>query len=241
MSGKALVTGAGRGIGRAIALMLAEEGFDVAIHYRSSARDAQAVVRAAEEFGVNAVAVRADLTDAKRAAAMVAEAAKKLGGLSVVVNNVGNYIQKPLEKLSEQEWREMLNTNLHSTVSVTQAALPYLRKAAKVGTSARVVNLGYAGLNGLEARSAETAYAIAKTGVVLYSKSLARELAREGITVNVVSPGVAENSVLKPVKEIPMRKTAKVSELAAAVKFFVSEDSSYVTGQNLEVAGGWRL
>ena len=238
MARRALVTGSARGIGRAIALALAERGLDVAVHYRRSLEDAEATARAVEARGRRAVLVRGDVTDPEEAAAIVAEAARGLGGLEVLVHNVGDYLYKDLEAVTAEEWRAILASNLDSAFYLTQAALPHLRRA---GGGARVVYLGYAGAGQIVAKPAIAPYFVAKTGVVLLAKAYARRFAGEGITFNVVAPGVAENSVTKPLGEIPMGRVAALEEVARAVLFFVDEDAGYLTGQVLEVAGGWNL
>lgn len=231
----ALVTGSAKGIGRAILLALAKEGFHVAVHYRTSEGLAEATRLEAEALGVKAIRVRADLTREEEVLALVEEVRYHLGGIGVLVNNVGDYLHKPIEEVSLEEWRWILDSNLTSTFLLTQRVLP-LMVAQGYG---RIVNLGYAGAQNLLARTHITPYAIAKTGVILYTKALAKRFAQAGVTANVVAPGVAENSVSKPLQEIPMARLALLEEIARAVLFFVREP--YVTGQVLEVAGGWNL
>jgi len=232
-----LVTGAARGIGRAVALGLAERGFDVAVHYRSSRAAARAVAAEVRRRGRRARLVQGDLTDPEAARAVVEAAARGLGGLAVVVNNVGDYLYKPVEEVTPAEWRAVLDSNLNSAFYVTQAALPHLL----AGGWGRVVFLGYAGAGRAVAKPHIAPYFVAKTGVVLYAKALAARLAPHGVTVNVVAPGVAENSVTQPLREIPMGRAAYLGELVDAVGYFVSDAAGYVTGQVLEVAGGWNL
>lgn len=235
--GAALVTGSASGIGRGIALALAREGYDVAVHYRSSAGEAEATRAEAESHGVQAVSLQADLLDRDAPRSLVREAHDCLGGLSVLVNNVGNYLYKPLEDVTDDDWDDVLTTNLHATFATCQAAVPIFREAG----GGRIVNLGYAGAQTLVARPNLTAYAIAKTGVVLLTKAIARAEAANGITANVVSPGVIENSATKPLREIPAGREGRVDEVAAAVLYFVSTEASYVTGQVIDVAGAWNL
>jgi 3-oxoacyl-[acyl-carrier protein] reductase len=237
LRGPALVTGSARGIGRALVLALAEAGHDVAVHYRTSASEATRVAEAARTFGVRAVALQADVTVEAEARALVEAARRELGDLEVLVNNVGNYHFGPLDELDARTWHAMFDSNLHATFYTCQTAVPILRSRG----GGRIVNIGYAGAEQLRARPSIAAYAAAKTGVILYSKALARSEAGHGITVNVVSPGVMENSVTQPTREVPMERAGRLEELVAAVRYLLSPEAAYVTGITLEVAGGWNL
>ena len=233
----ALVTGSAKGIGRAILLGLAGAGFDVAVHYRLSTDAAETVRADAVRLGANAVAFTADVTDPTEAARLVRAVEEHFGRLDVLVNNVGNYVFKPLVELSDKEWGDMINSNLSSAFYTMRAAIPIMR--ARGG--GRIVNIGYAGAQNLVARPSLAAYALAKTGVLLLTKAVAKAEAVHGICANVVAPGVMENSVTKPSKEIPAGRVGLEDEVAAAVRFFVSPAAAYITGQTLEVAGGWNL
>ena len=233
----ALVTGSARGIGRALVLALAEDGYDVAVHYRTSAERAADVAREAAAHGVRTVALRADVTVEREARALVESAHRELGRLDVLVNNVGNYHHGPLDELDAGTWHAMFDSNLHATFYTCQSAVPILRRQG----GGRIVNIGYAGAELVKARPGIVAYAAAKTGVILYSKALARSEAAAGITVNVVSPGVMENSVTQPTTEIPMGRAGRLDELVAALRYLLSPGAAYVTGTTLEVAGGWNL
>ena len=231
----ALVTGAAKGIGRAIALKLAREGYSIALHYRASSDEAFAVKLEIEALGMRAVTLSADLRDSSEAQKLVSSAHEQLGGLGVLVNNVGNYVRKPLAELTVIDWHEMLDSNLNAAFYTCHAALPIMR-AQGYG---RIVNLGFAGAQNLIARPNILPYAIAKTGIILLTKAIAQSEAAHGITSNVVAPGVIENSISKPLELIPLQRLGTVEELSDAVWGFV--DSSYQTGQVLEVAGGFNL
>jgi NAD(P)-dependent dehydrogenase (short-subunit alcohol dehydrogenase family) len=236
MSG-ALVTGSAKGIGRGIALGLAAAGVDVAIHYRHSADEAEATRAEAEALGVRAVALTADVTDRAAAQRLVEEAHDRLGGLTVLVNNVGSYLYKPFLETTFEEWDSILASNLDATFATCRTAVPLMSAAG----GGRIVNFGYAGSQQLVARPNHVPYVIAKTGVVLLTKAIARAEAANGITANVVAPGVIENSVTKPLAEIPAGREGHIEEVAAAVVYLASPEAAYVTGQVLEVAGGWNL
>ncbi len=233
----ALVTGSAKGIGRAIVLALAQDGYDVAVHYRHSHDEAEAVANEARSHGVRSVTLAADVTVEAEARALVARAHEALGGLGVLVNNVGDYHHGPLAELNGDTWRAMFDSNLHATFYTCQAATPLMRAAGH----GRIVNIGYAGAETLLARPGIVAYGIAKTGVILLSKALAKTEAAHGITVNVVSPGIMENSVTQPVREIPMGRSGTLEELVGALRYLLSNDAKYVTGTTIEVAGGWNV
>ncbi len=234
----ALVTGSAKGIGKAILLALAADGYDVMVHYHRSRAEAEAVAAAAAAHGAHSVTVAADVTVEAEARNLVDAAYSLFGRLDVLVNNVGDYHHGPLADLSSEVWHDMFASNLHSTFYTCQRAVPYLRLAPNGG---RIVNIGYAGAEQIRARPSIAAYGIAKTGVILYSKALALAEAANGLTVNVVSPGVAENSVSAPHKELPMGRVARLDEVVAAVRYLLSPAADYVTGITLEVAGGWNV
>ncbi|HET9026116.1 MAG TPA: bifunctional dihydropteridine reductase/dihydrofolate reductase TmpR [Trueperaceae bacterium] len=234
----ALVTGSAKGIGKAILLALAADGYDVMVHYRRSQSEAEAVVETATGLGAHAVAVAADVTVEAQARGLVDAAYSLFGRLDVLVNNVGDYHHGPLADLSSEVWHAMLDSSLNSTFYTCQRAVPYLRLAPRGG---RIVNIGYAGAELVKARPGIVAYGIAKTGVILYSKALALTEASSGVTVNVVSPGVIENSISSPLQELPMGRVGRLDEIVGAVRYFISPAADYVTGTTLEVAGGWNV
>ncbi len=233
----ALVTGSAKGIGRGIALELARNGYDIAIHYRKSKSEAEAFKLELEALGVKAVALQADVTKPLEAEKLVQDAASNLGALGVLVNNVGDYTRKPLSDLEISDWNLMMDTNLNATFYTCRTAIPIMR-TQKFG---RIVNIGFAGAQNLVSRATITPYAIAKTGVLLLTKAIAKSEAEHGITANLVAPGVIENSISQPLDQIPMKRLGTTLEVAQAVLFYLQESSDYITGQTLEVAGGWNL
>ena len=231
----ALVTGSAKGIGRGIALELAKNGYDLAIHYRTSQSEAKQLQLEIQTLGQNAIVLKADVTQPLEAEKLVQDAALKLGGLGVLVNNVGDYIRKPLFDLEVDDWQSMMDTNLNATFYTARAVIPIMR-SQKFG---RIINIGFAGAQNLVSRATITPYAIAKTGVLLLTKAIAKAEAAHGITANVVAPGVIENSISQPLEQIPMQRLGTILEVAQAVQYFL--DNAYITGQTLEVAGGWNL
>lgn len=233
----ALVTGSAKGIGRALLLCLAHLGYDVVVHYRHSREEADTVAELAREAGAQAFAHRADVGREDEARALVDAALARYGRLDALVNNVGNYHHGPLEELESAVWHEMLTSNLHGTFYTCQRAVPHLRASPR----GRIVNIGYAGTDSLAAKPGIVAYQIAKTGVLLYSRSLAKREARHGTTVNVIAPGVIENSVTMPVNELPMGRPGRFSEVESVLRYLVSDEARYTSGAFIPVAGGWNL
>ena len=239
--GTALVTGAARGIGRAIAEALGEAGWDVAVNYRSSADEAREVVERIRAGGREAAAVAADVTDPDGAAGAVAEAEERLGPVDVLVNNVGDFFFKPLAAMTPDEWRHVLDSNLSSAFLTSRAVLPGMRRRGR----GSIVNIGLSPVSMIRGAPNVAAYAVAKTGIVVMSLTMATEEAPHGIRVNCVSPGLIDTGYLPPEqaewmqKRVPMGRMGRPEEVAEAVLFLASERASYVSGANLTVSGGW--
>lgn len=237
----ALVTGGSRGIGSAIAFALADSGHAVAVNCRSDVAAAEAVVAEIEARGGRAGAVAGDVTDPDAAAEVVAQSERELGPLAVLVNNVGEFSFAPLGRMSYMDWRNVMASNLDSAFLMSRLALPGMRRR-RYG---RIVNLGLGPVHLVRAAPNVAAYAVAKTGVVVLTLSMAVEEAPHGITVNCVSPGLIDNGHLPPEqaqwmhKRVPMGRLGRAEEVAKAVAFLVSDEASYVSGANLTVSGGW--
>ncbi len=236
----ALVTGAGRGIGRAIALCLARDGYRVGVNYRQDEAAAADVVAAARVAGAPAaVAIQADVTVAAAVAEMAAEVRARWGRLDVLVNNVGPMIEASASATDPAAFEAMVAGNLTSAYRVTHQLLPDLRTAR-----GRVVNLG--SLNAELARGAtdHAAYNAAKTALVVWTRSLARSEGRHGVRVNMVSPGIiATETTPESVRRsmpgrVPLGRLGRPEEVAEAVAFLVSERAAYISGAVLTVSGG---
>jgi NAD(P)-dependent dehydrogenase (short-subunit alcohol dehydrogenase family) len=227
----ALVTGSAKRNGRALALWLAQQGVRVAIHYMGSKDAAQEVL---DETDTTGVLVQGDLRDPDQAVRVVKAAADGLGGLDVLVNNVGNYLRKDLFELSAEEWRDQIESNLYATWFCTRNAVPLMR-AAGFG---RVVNIGYAAGERPTFNRLTVPYHIAKTGIATLTRSAAAAVAKQGVTVNSIGVGIMENSVVKPIHP-PAGRFAEYKDLCNALAFLLSADSDHVNGTQLDVSGGW--
>lgn len=233
----ALVTGSSRGIGREIALSLADVTSGVATHYRNNRKAAGEVVRKIGEKGKLGKAFRADLTKHREAAALVRNVEERFGKVDILINNFGPILVKSWEKVTPFDWEFILRSNLGSAVSCIKAVLPGMRNR-KWG---RIINLGYSRAEQLVAFPTITPYAIAKTGLLILTRTVAVSEASSGITVNMVSPGLMEKGVLPKDKNIPAGRLGRFEDVAEAVLFLVSEKADFITGTNLIVAGGWKI
>src|SRR6202043_1717446 len=240
LSGKTmLVTGAAKRLGRAIALAAAENGADVAITYRESEREARAVVGELAQHGVDALAVRCDVTDEKSVREMVKEVARELGGIDVLVNNAANYETTEFEKITLAQWDAMFASNTRGPFLVSRETLPHLKKR-----QGRIINMG--SLGGLRPWATHAHYCSSKAALHMLTRVMAKALAPE-IAVNAVAPGMidlgekaAAGFMRKMAKETPMRRNGRGDEIARAVLFFATAPQ-FITGQILAVDGGLGL
>jgi 3-oxoacyl-[acyl-carrier protein] reductase len=240
----ALITGGSRGIGRGIAVRMAADGARVAIAYRSNKVAAQTTLRQLQAAGADCVAIECDITDAARAEQLIKSVAERFGRLDVLVNNVGEFRWSTIADGSLTEWREVFESNLMTVLYVSKAALPHMRK----GRWGRIINLGAVGAERAFGQAKISAYAAAKAAVVALSRSVALEEAKNGITVNVVNPSSIDEKELslseaRRIRDarFPIGRPPTVEDVAAAVAFFASEEAEYVTGQVVNVSGGWML
>jgi 3-oxoacyl-[acyl-carrier protein] reductase len=235
--GCAVVTGSARGIGAAIARELARSGRPVMVNYRSDSEGAEAVAAAIESDGGSAVAHQADVTDPEQVASMFERAEQELGPVMVLVNNAGKRADGLAPQLSADDWQSVLDTNLSAAFHTTRRALrPMLR--ARFG---RIVNV--ASIVGPRANAGQSNYAASKAGLIGLTKTVAVEVARRGITVNAVAPGLVETKLTQDIdsalaEAIPARRPGTPEEVAACVSFLASEQAGYVTGTVLTVDGG---
>ena len=237
----ALVTGASRGIGRAIALRLAAEGARVAINYAGNVKAAEEVKAAVEAAGGATILCQADISDSAAVEAMVADVVKEFGTIDILVNNAGITRDTLLMRMKDEDFAKVLDTNLKGVFYCTKAVAKLMMKKR----SGRIVNM--ASVVGLVGNAGQTNYAAAKAGVIGFSKSAARELASRGITVNAIAPGFIETDMTdalpqdlrdKYLERIPLGALGSAQAIADAVVYFASDQAAYVTGQILGVNGG---
>ncbi len=244
MSKTAIVTGGSRGLGRAIALALAEDGYDIVINYAGNAAAAEDTKAAVEAHGVKALTVQGDVSDKAAVEALVQTTVDTFGGVDVLVNNAGIVRDRLMRRMKEEDWDAVLNTNLKGVFLMTQAVSPYMLKARRgaiVNISSIVGEIGNLG---------QSNYAAAKAGVIGLTKASAKEFAARGVRVNAVAPGFIETDMTAvlsdAVKEqlvagIPLGHMGAPEDIAEAVRYLVSDRAGFVTGAVLDVNGGMAM
>jgi 3-oxoacyl-[acyl-carrier protein] reductase len=236
----ALVTGSSRGIGKIIALRLAEAGASLVINYKSDSSAADEVLQLIKKMKRQAISVQCDVSNFADVEEMVGKVTSEFGRIDILVNNVGPFLYKSIYDTTIQEWHQIINSNLNSTFYCCKAVVPIMRKQR----SGNVINIGAPNAERTQGYVQNCPYAIAKTGVVVLSKSLAKEEAKNGIRVNVINPGFIETDeytaeMKKDMpKQVPLGRLGKPEDIANAVLFLVSDEANYITGSVLNVHGG---
>ncbi|WLV25729.1 3-oxoacyl-[acyl-carrier-protein] reductase [Aciduricibacillus chroicocephali] len=237
----ALVTGASRGIGRAIAIELAKQGANVAVNYAGSADKAEAVVKELEELGVSAFAVQADVANEESVKDMIKQTIDTFGSLDILVNNAGITKDNLLMRMKEEEFDAVINTNLKGVFLCTKAVARQMMKQK----SGRIVNVS--SIVGVSGNAGQANYVAAKAGVIGLTKTAAKEFASRGILVNAVAPGFIATDMTDVLTDeqkeamltlTPLAKFGQAEDVARVVRFLCSEDANYMTGQTLHVDGG---
>ncbi|MCA0174341.1 3-oxoacyl-[acyl-carrier-protein] reductase [Bacillus sp. RAR_GA_16] len=237
----ALVTGASRGIGRAIALELAKEGMSVAVNYAGSEAKANSVVEEIKAGGGNAIAIKANVASMEEVQGMIKEVVSTFGSLEVLVNNAGITRDNLIMRMKEEEWDSVIDTNLKGVFNCTKSVTRQMMKQ-RYG---RIVNV--ASVVGVAGNAGQANYVAAKAGVIGLTKTTAKELASRNITVNALAPGFIETDMTDELSDevksgmkgqIPLGRLGAAEDIAKATKFLVSDDANYITGQTLHIDGG---
>tara|TARA_Y100000310_G_scaffold344679_1_gene458746 strand:+ start:3848 stop:4582 length:735 start_codon:yes stop_codon:yes gene_type:complete len=235
----ALVTGASRGIGNAIALALAKEGANVIINYSSNSKKAEELAGKINKLGSKAITLKADVSDFDEVGRMVDDIKKVFNKVDILVNNAGIVRDRTLNNMTIDEWNSVINTNLNGIFNVTKQVLPL------IGNGGRIINIS--SIIAQYGNFGQCNYAAAKAGIIGFTKSLAKELGKKGVTVNAVAPGFVKTDITKDIPffkrkilkyMIPLKDEGQPEDIANAVVFLASEKSRYITGSVINVDGG---
>ena len=237
----AMITGATRGIGKQIALTLANEGYNIVLNYRTENDELKQLKNEIESKNVKCLAVQGDVTNFEDCKQMIESAIKEFGKIDVLVNNAGITKDMLLARMKEEDFKQVIDVNLVGTFNMTKNVISYMMKAR----SGRIINIS--SVVGIAGNAGQTNYSASKAGIIGFTKSLAKEVASRNILVNAVAPGFIETNmtdVLKQevkdeiAKNIPLKRMGTPKDVANVVMFLASEDSSYITGQVISVDGG---
>ena len=241
---KALVTGASRGIGKAIAIRLATEGVSVGVNYNASEQEAAKVVDEIQSLGGKAIILKGSVADSLEVQSLIQAAEDKLGGLDILVNNAGITKDNLIMRLPEEDWDQVIDTNLKGAFLCTKAALRSMVRQR----SGRIINMS--SVVAITGNAGQSNYTAAKAGLIGFTKTVAKEVASRGITVNAIAPGFIETQMVdaissqlqeKILERIPLGYFGTPEDVAGVVAFLASEDARYVTGQVIGIDGGLSL
>jgi 3-oxoacyl-[acyl-carrier-protein] reductase len=241
MSKVAFITGATRGIGRAIALELAKEGYNIALNYRTENEALESLKKEISEIGVECYPVQGDVSKAEDSERMTKEIIEHFEQIDVLVNNAGITKDNLILRMKEEEFTDVINVNLVGTFNITKNVIKYMTKK-RYG---KIINLS--SVVGISGNAGQSNYAASKAGIIGFTKSIAKELASRNITANAVAPGFIQTDMTNVLKDeikeaiegtIPLKRLGTAEDVAKVVKFLASEESSYITGQVINVDGG---
>lgn len=241
MSKVAFITGATRGIGKAIALELAKEGYNIALNYRTENEALENLKKEISEIGVECYPVQGDVSKAEDSERMTKEIIEHFEQIDVLVNNAGITKDNLILRMKEEEFTDVINVNLVGTFNITKNVIKYMTKK-RYG---KIINLS--SVVGISGNSGQSNYAASKAGIIGFTKSIAKELASRNITANAVAPGFIQTDMTNVLKDeikeaiegtIPLKRLGTAEDVAKVVKFLASEESSYITGQVINVDGG---
>ena len=241
MSKVAFITGATRGIGKAIALELAKEGYNIALNYRTENEALETLKKEISELGVECYPVQGDVSKAEDSERMTKEIIEHFEQIDVLVNNAGITKDKLIQRMKEEEFTDVINVNLVGTFNITKNVIKYMTKK-RYG---KIINLS--SVVGISGNAGQSNYAASKAGIIGFTKSIAKELASRNITANAVAPGFIQTDMTNVLKDeikeaiegtIPLKRLGTAEDVAKVVKFLASDDSNYITGQVINVDGG---
>ena len=241
MSKVAFITGATRGIGKAIALELAKEGYNIALNYRTENEALENLKKEISEIGVECYPVQGDVSKAEDSERMTKEIIEHFEQIDVLVNNAGITKDKLIQRMKEEEFTDVINVNLVGTFNITKNVIKYMTKK-RYG---KIINLS--SVVGISGNAGQSNYAASKAGIIGFTKSIAKELASRNITANAVAPGFIQTDMTNVLKDeikeaiegtIPLKRLGTAEDVAKVVKFLASDDSNYITGQVINVDGG---
>ena len=239
----ALITGGAKGIGRAIGLRLAEDGWTIALCYRNSLNEAEETAKAIRKKGGKALTGRCDVSDPKACEAFTEQVYSEFENINALINCAGPYHRRPLLDETIEGWHEMFDNNLHPVFYMSRIIAPRMIK----NEWGRIVNFSMANADRMVAQPQVTAHYIAKSGILILTRSLAKILGPHNITVNSISPGfidsgsAPEEELQKMVKNIPAGYVGELSDAVSVTRFLLSEEARYVNGANLHLSGGWGI
>lgn len=233
-----LVTGGAKRLGAQLCLDLAAKGYSILVHYHTSQREARKVVEACRALGVAGEMIQGDFSTFESTNDFIRDCQARFPLIEGLINNVGTYLVKSASNTTIEEWNSVFQSNVHTPFALCRAFLPTLSQHR-----GSIINIGIAGLEGLRADVYSTAYMSAKMALLMLTKSLAKEMASKGVRVNMISPGYLENAIDLPKDTtiFPMQRPALLSEVSQMVIYLLDEQNRYITGQNIEIAGGVRL
>ncbi|MBR3673800.1 MAG: 3-oxoacyl-[Clostridia bacterium] len=241
MNNVAVITGGTRGIGKQIALELAKNGYDIVTNYRTENDDLKDLINQVEKLGVKINTYKCDVSNFENTEEFIKNVISDFGKIDVLINNAGITKDGLLMRMKKEDFEDVIDVNLVGTFNITRNVIPYMIKAKR----GRIVNIS--SVVGVSGNAGQTNYSASKAGIIGFTKSLAKEVASRNITVNAVAPGfiqtkmteVLKNEVKDEIlKQIPLKRFGTTEDVAKAVKFLVSEDSSYITGQVINIDGG---
>ena len=239
----ALITGGARGIGRSLALSLAEQGCSVAICYRTSRQQAEETIAAVAARGARGMAEQCDVSDPRAAAGFVEKVEREWGRIDALINGAGPYHRVNLLQETVEGWLEMFDNNLHPVFYMSRAVAPGMQQRGW----GRIINFSMANADQLVAQPQVTAHYIAKAGILVLTRTLARLLAPRGITVNAISPGfinsgsAPESELAAMTKNIPAGYVGSVADVVSVVNFLLSDQAAYINGANIQLSGAWGI